>query len=47
MRMRTLSADNKRKLEELVTREGIKKEQVISVFQEKDETYTIIYFEED
>ncbi len=47
MKMRTLSADNKRQLEEKVNKLGIGKEQIINVFQEKDQTYTVIYFVED
>lgn len=47
MRMRTLSADDKVKLEKEVNRRGITKEQIINVFQEKDGTYTVTYFEED
>ena len=47
MRMRILSADNKRKLEDEINKRGIQKDQIISVFQEKDETYTVTYYEED
>ncbi len=47
MRMRILSADDKRKLETEVNKRGIPKEQIISVFQEKDGTYTVTYYEED
>lgn len=47
MRMRILSADDKRKLEDEVNKRGISKEQIINVFQEKDGTFTVTYFEED
>lgn len=47
MRMRILSADDKRKLRDEINKRGIPKEQIISVFQEKDGTYTAAYYEED
>ena len=47
MRMRILSANSKRELEDKANEKGIKKEQLCSVIQEKDGTYTLIYYEED
>ena len=46
MRMHSLSADDKGKLEEKINKRGISKEQIITVFQEKDGSYTVIYYAE-
>ena len=44
MKMYTRSFNDKRGLEKFVNESGIGKDQIISVFQESDKSYTIIYY---
>ena len=47
MRMRTLSKNDMRKLEDEVNARGIEKDQIVTVFKSPDGTCTVVYYEED
>ena len=47
MKMRSLVADDLRKLEVLAEEHHITKDQIITTFQTKDGVFVLTYFEED
>lgn len=47
MRMRTISKNDMRKLEEEINARGIEKDQIVTIFKSQDGTCTAVYYEED
>lgn len=47
MRMRTISKNDMRKLEDEINARGIEKDQIVTIFRSQDGTCTVVYYEED